>query len=204
METVVNGNKINNFYISGNKINGFAKNGEIVFKKELSGLIVTISREPDVITPDTVTVTITANKTITIQNGGTWLKVNDYTYKKVYPSNTTQTVLVVAEDGESKEVTIVVDNIDKPPTITVKTGKDETVGDIETKMFSKVSFKLYDDVGLKEYELNGVVGKISVSQWGDLNNVTTSFKGTVLGLNTLLVRDTAGNETTYEFTLIEG
>lgn len=34
MGTVINGTKVNNFYINGSKVNGFAKNGEIVFKRE--------------------------------------------------------------------------------------------------------------------------------------------------------------------------
>lgn len=93
--------------------------------------------------------------------------------------------------------------IDKAPTITIKTGVNETIGNA-TDGYTKISFKLYDDVGIKEYELNGIKGKISVSQWSDLNNITTSFNGAVVGLNTLIVRDTAGNETTIEFKLVEG
>lgn len=205
MGTMINGNKITDFYITGIKIRGFAKNGQVVFKKEMQEeLIVTITRNPDTITTGNVTISLIANKAITLQNAGTWMKINDYTYKKVYPSNTTQTFTVIAEDGETKEVTVVVDNIDKAPTITVKTGETETVGDIETKTFSKVSFKLFDDKGLSEYELNGVISKISASQWGDINNVTINTTGAILGLNTLIVRDTVGNEATYEFTLIEG
>lgn len=203
MGTVINGSKINNFYIAGNNINGFAKNGEIVFKKEIyQELEIIITKSPDTITSGNVTVTLTANKNITLQNAGTWIKINDYTYRKVYPSNTTQTFTVVAEGGETKEVTIVIDNIDKAPTITIKTGENETVGN-ETDGYSKISFKIFDDKALEEYQLNDTISKVSASQWGDINNITTSTKGAVLGNNILTVRDSVGNETSIEFKLIE-
>ena len=101
----------------------------------------------------------------------------------------------------SGQTSITVDNT--PPTITTKTGANETIGNA-TDGYTKISFKLYDNVGVNEYELNGVKGKISVSQWSDLNNVTTSFNGAIVGLNTLVVRDAAGNEAVKEFKLIEG
>lgn len=88
------------------------------------------------------------------------------------------------------------------PVIKVKTGANETVGDFENKTFSKVSFKLYDNVGLREYEMNGVIRQISVSRWGDLNNVSIGNFNGIEGLNKLIVRDTSDNEATYEFTLI--
>lgn len=99
------------------------------------------------------------------------------------------------------QTSITVDNT--PPVVTIKTGASETIGNA-TDGYTKISFKLYDNVGVNEYELNGIKGKISVSQWSDLNNITTSFNGVIVGLNTLIVRDTAGNEAVKEFKLIEG
>lgn len=94
------------------------------------------------------------------------------------------------------------DPSDKPPTITIKTGENETIGN-ETDGYSKISFKIFDDKGLSEYEINGVANKLSTSQWGDINNVTTSTPGAVVGMNTLIVRDTANNETSKQFKLVQ-
>lgn len=58
-------------------------------------------------------------------------------------------------------------------------------------------------MGIQEYELNGQIGRLSVSQWSDINNITTNFKGALIGDNILIVRDIAGNEATYEFKLVE-
>jgi hypothetical protein len=106
---------------------------------------------------------------------------------------------VITQENASNS--LIYDNT--PPVITIKTGIDETVGDIDTNTFSKVSFKLYDNMGIQEYELNGQIGRLSVSQWSDINNITTNFKGALIGDNILIVRDIAGNEATYEFKLVE-
>lgn len=91
-----------------------------------------------------------------------------------------------------------------PPTITVKTDATATVGSIENKVFSKVSFSISDGVGLREWQLNNAASQqVTVSKWGDINNVTIDTAGAVEGTNTLKVRDTAGNEATYEFTLTD-
>ena len=51
MGTMINGNKISNFYIAGNKINGFAKNGEIVFKLDITGLVIKLKNEAGKVLP---------------------------------------------------------------------------------------------------------------------------------------------------------
>ena len=89
-----------------------------------------------------------------------------------------------------------------PPTITVKTDATATVGSIENKVFSKVSFSISDGVGVREWQLNNAASQqVTVSKWGNINNVTIDTTGAIEGTNTLKVRDTAGNEATYEFTL---
>ena len=47
--------------------------------------------------------------------------------------------------------------------VTVKIGENKIIGDIENKIFSKASFRLYDNIALKEYELNDSIGKITAS-----------------------------------------
>lgn len=90
-----------------------------------------------------------------------------------------------------------------PPVITVKTGVDETVGDIDTKTFSKISFSITDGVGLQEWQLNNVTNTLTVSTSNSIDNITSNTTGAIEGTNILKVHDTAGNEATYEFTLTD-
>ena len=89
-----------------------------------------------------------------------------------------------------------------PPKITVKTGINETIGDA-INGYTKISFKIFDNVALMEYDINGVVSKVSQSQWGDINNIAIGVKGVIIGNNILRVRDTAKNEAIKEFKIIE-
>ena len=83
--------------------------------------------------------------------------------------------------------------------MTVKTGENKTIGDIENKIFLKVGLKLCDNNALKEYELNGSIRKMTAFQWEDLNRVYIGIEG----YNKLIIRDTSDNEAIYEFTLIK-
>lgn len=49
-----------------------------------------------------------------------------------------------------------------PPTITIKKGVAETIGN-ETDGYKLISFKLYDNIGLKNYEINGVIRELSIN-----------------------------------------
>lgn len=88
-----------------------------------------------------------------------------------------------------------------PPTITVKTGATETIGNA-VDGYSLISFKLYDNKALKEYEINGTIRPLSASQWSDINGVKVGSVGGISGNNTLIVRDTSDNQTIFEFLLI--
>ena len=88
------------------------------------------------------------------------------------------------------------------PVIEVKTGKDNngldyTIG--TEPYYSRVSFKLYDNVSLKEFEVNGNVFKLTENKWSDAN-FGAFKKYLVEGENTIIVRDTSGNETSLTFT----
>lgn len=85
------------------------------------------------------------------------------------------------------------------PTVTVKTGATETVGANGT--YSKVSFKLYDALKIDKVVLNGVVKDLTDNTWSDVNFVRPGIFGAVLGQNTLVTYDVAGNTTTTVFTL---
>lgn len=90
-----------------------------------------------------------------------------------------------------------------PPTITVKTDATATVGSIENKVFSKVSFIISDGVGVREWQLNNVTNTLTVSTSNSIDNITSNTTGAIEGTNILKVHDTAGNEATYEFTLTD-
>ncbi len=85
------------------------------------------------------------------------------------------------------------------PTITVK---PESVGNTTTKVFSSVSFALFDAHQVDKLTLNDVDKDLTNNNYSDLNGVGVNWWfGEVEGLNTLVVYDVAGNSTTYEFIL---
>lgn len=98
--------------------------------------------------------------------------------------------------GNNKTISrrVIFDNT--PPTITVKSG---FVGDTSSKLFSNVSFSLYDKYKVDKYTINGVLKDFTNNQWSDANfqNIKNHL---VEGINTLVLYDIAGNSTSYEFT----
>ncbi|UNX54921.1 hypothetical protein MF406_01075 [Georgenia sp. TF02-10] len=88
------------------------------------------------------------------------------------------------------------------PTVTVKTGENESVGSPEDG-YEKVSFKLFDAHKVDRLTLNGVVKDLVDNAWSDLNDVGPGSFGAVLGENELMVYDVAGNARTVTFTLVE-
>lgn len=93
-------------------------------------------------------------------------------------------------------VRITVDN--QAPTITVKPESVSTGPDT----FKEVSFKLYDEFMVDKLTLNGIEKDLTDNQWSDLNFVVPGAFGAVVGENTLVLYDVAGNSTTYIFTLV--
>jgi len=92
-------------------------------------------------------------------------------------------------------------SVDKTaPTITVK---PESIGDETTMTFTEVSFKLFDSQKIDKVEINGVVKDLTNNNWSDVNGVKPGVFGAILGLNTIVAYDVAGNTTTLEFTLVE-
>lgn len=88
-----------------------------------------------------------------------------------------------------------------PPVVTVKGGAAQTVGG--DGAYSKVSFKVHDPGKVDLVVLNGSVKNLTDAVWSDLNDVVVGKMGAVAGLNTLVVRDVAGNAATVQFTLTE-
>lgn len=86
------------------------------------------------------------------------------------------------------------------PTVTVKVGPQLTVGADGT--YSRVSFKLNDAGKVDRVAVNGVVTDLTDNVWSDLNGVAPGSFGAVLGENTLVVYDVAGNATALRFTLV--
>ena len=86
------------------------------------------------------------------------------------------------------------------PTITVKPAPD-SIGSVTDSIFSKVSFKLYDEYQVSKFYINGIVHNLTPNQWSDANDIAVGVNGGVLGLNTFVLEDLAGNQATYSFTL---
>ena len=103
-----------------------------------------------------------------------------------------------AGNASVAQKTFTVDNT--KPTISVKKDSASLVdGSFGNNPYSHVSFKLYDAAGnLKEVVLNGNVYNRS-GQWSDLNWTNLTKSQLVEGVNTLVVRDTAGNESELNF-----
>lgn len=154
------------------------------------------------LTNQDVTATLTANKPI--QNVAGWTRETDSVFTKIFSQNTKGTVTVTDLEGNSIQASYEVKRIDKvPPDITVKTGSTETIGDA-INGYTRISFKIHDANGLASYAINGTVTNLSgAPQYSDINYVSTSTKGAIIGDNILTVTDKAGNNATYTFKLIE-
>ncbi|MES2876399.1 MAG: hypothetical protein V4678_02910 [Patescibacteria group bacterium] len=93
-----------------------------------------------------------------------------------------------------QEKRFTVDNTN--PTITVK---NDFAGNKDSKLFSKVSFQLYDKYNVDKFTVNNTNFDRTNAMWSDANfqNIKSAF---VQGLNTITVYDVAGNSSSYEFT----
>ena len=78
--------------------------------------------------------------------------------------------------------------------------EENYVGNNEQDIYSKVSFKLEDNYKVVEYEINDtLITGLTPSSITDANFINIK-KYLVEGINTITVRDIAGNESTYTFT----
>jgi len=104
---------------------------------------------------------------------------------------------IYAVDRAGNQSTVVTFTYDSmAPTVTVKNGY---VGDLVSKLFSNVSFKLYDANKVDKYVLNGQTVDFSDSQYSDANFANIKSK-LVQGANTFVLYDVAGNTKQYDFT----
>lgn len=126
---------------------------------------------------------------------------NTYTYvfDTTQVSDGTYKIQFSAKDAAGNAATtvyrtITVDNT--PPTITIKAGY---VGDLSKKVFSNVSFSLYDAHKVAKYVINGHTSNFSINNYSDANfqNIKAYL---VQGQNTLTLYDVAGNSSSYTFT----
>lgn len=82
------------------------------------------------------------------------------------------------------------------PTITVKPGYK---GDAVSKVFSEVSFQLYDSNKVDKYVINGHTSDFTNNNYSDANYINVK-PYLVQGTNTLTLYDVSGNTTVYAFT----
>ena len=113
------------------------------------------------------------------------------------------TYTVTDSRGNTVKATRVVEIVDtQAPEIIVKDGEDKngqkyTIG--TEPYFSRVSFSLHDNTLLKEFEINGHIFNLTPNAWSDANYDAIE-QYLIEGENTLIVRDTSGNEAKYTFT----
>ena len=86
------------------------------------------------------------------------------------------------------------------PTATVVAGSKNTLANADGT-YKRVSFSFADEGLLADATLNGVVTDLGRLATGGLDRVKPGVAGAVLGANTLVVHDMAGNATTVEFVL---
>ncbi len=157
-------------------------------------------------TDDTGLKRIVAN----IYQGGTLVKS---TQTAVTGTSASHTATVALADGEytvkynSQDVTGKISQtksfaftIDATaPKATVKTGEKFTVG--VDGVYDLVSFKLSDAGKIDKVTINGKVKDLTNNAWSDVNFIEPGTFGAVVGVNTLVVYDVAGNTQTTTFTL---
>lgn len=83
------------------------------------------------------------------------------------------------------------------PSATIKV--EGTVG--SDGIYQKVSYKLNDPAKVVKAIVNGVEKQLSPNIWSDLNNIVPGTFGAVEGVNTLVLVDALGNQSTLTFTL---
>lgn len=83
------------------------------------------------------------------------------------------------------------------PTATVK--PEGTIG--TEGVYQKVSYKLFDASKVVKAIINGVEKPLTPNQWSDLNDITPGTFGAVEGVNTLVLEDALGNQSTQTFTI---
>lgn len=119
------------------------------------------------------------------------------------PDNTKVVVSAQFIDGHNAWGTAVLRTytVDKTaPTISIKNSSASLIdGTQGSNPYHHVSFKLYDAAGnLKEVELNGHIYNRG-GQWNDLNWANITKSQLIQGVNTIIVRDKAGNESGLTF-----
>jgi len=88
------------------------------------------------------------------------------------------------------------------PTATVKTGTSSVDGTAGANgVYRFVSFKLHDQANVAFISINNVVKSVTPNVWSDLNGLTVGNNGVVEGLNTLVLKDALGNQSTYTFVI---
>ena len=134
-----------------------------------------------------VTVTLTADEEVEVINSGTWAPQEGYAtvFKKVYPTNTTQTVTIRDKAGNTNTVEVVITNIDKTAptaeitksnndkstnqnvTVTLKTNEVISVPEGWTEVIEGTEFT-------KVYEENGKYSVVITDKAG--NDATVKFE----------------------------
>ena len=144
--------------------------------------------EPDGITKDKVTYTITEQSISKIVIDG--VEYNEKNAPKEISGVGKHTIRVIDKAGNEASVSFtIVESVN--PTVTVKDSSKGTEGH-----YSYLDLKLYDASGIDYVVVNGVEKDLTNNAWSDLNDVNVNY---VEGHNVVEVYDIYGNKTVFEF-----
>ncbi|HEY8886804.1 MAG TPA: hypothetical protein VIM31_04905 [Candidatus Microsaccharimonas sp.] len=105
--------------------------------------------------------------------------------------NTTEKLLHYTVDNQAPDLTV---------KIGTEGGQQLTIG--SAGRYKVVSFKLHDNNQVVKYVINGTVTNVTPAPWTDANFISANDShGAVVGDNTIVVYDIAGNTTVLHFTL---
>ena len=143
-------------------------------------------------TNQSVTVTITANEEITIDD--TWTKVSDTKYSKEYSENASETVTITDKAGNTSEVTVEITNIDKiAPVIEGVESNKTYIGSFDFKITELNDYTITFGTGTSCEDISGQTYQPNDADYANLQN---GIKWTVpLENMSICVKDAVGNST---------
>ena len=133
-----------------------------------------------------ITVTLKTSEAVTLSNEGSWRKVSDTEFRKVFPANTTQEVEMTDKAGNKSTVKIEITNIDKiAPVATITKSNNDKSTNEDVVVTIKANEAVYKPAGWTEVTTN------KEHEFTKVYSENGKYEVTVV--------DKAGNETLVKF-----
>ena len=176
---------------AGNEYKGYSSNQN--YKFDLVAPEATVSYSPDMntFTNQSVTVTITANEKITIDD--TWTKVSDTEYTKEYTENVSEELVTITDSaGNTSAVTVTITNIDKTAPVIEGVESNKTyIGSFDFKITELNDYTITYGTGTSCGDITGTTYNPNDADYANLKN---GIKWTTpLDKISICVTDAAGN-----------